>query len=184
MITISPLEQLLPADVEAVVSPHTSNGVYRVDYRDTLDRTTIELILVPLATPHIGLYAHFDDETLLRYNGLLKDGFSFGAYEDGALVGFIVAEPYHWNNSLAVWEFHVAGGRRRQGIGRRLMEAAVEKARVAGLRVIVCETQNTNATAIKAYRALGFRVEGIDISLYTNEDYPDRDVAVFMKRRL
>jgi ribosomal protein S18 acetylase RimI-like enzyme len=184
MITILPLIQLEPSDIKTVIAPYTSDEVYQVRYDDSLNHTMIELDLVPLATSHKGAYNHFDDGTLLRYQGVLKEGFSFGAYADGVLVGFIVAEPHHWNNSLWVCEYHVAGGFRRQGIGRRLMEAAVEKARAAGLRVVVCETQNTNATAIKAYRAMGFRVEGIDISYYTNEDYPDRDVAVFMKRRL
>ncbi len=64
------------------------------------------------------------------------------------------------------------------------MECPAEKARRAGFRAIVCETQNTNATAIKIYRKLGFRLEGIDISYYSNNDYPDGEIAVFMKRRL
>jgi ribosomal protein S18 acetylase RimI-like enzyme len=184
MITIFPISQLQRSEIEAVISPFTSDEIYQVNYFDTPDCSAIELKLVPLARPHIGLYPYFDDETFVRYNGLLKDGFSFTAYHEGILVGFIIAEPHHWNNSLSVWEFHVADRFRRQGIGRRLMEAVVEKASAAGLRVIVCETQNTNVTAIKAYRAMGFRVEGIDISFYTNEDYPNRDMAVFMKRRL
>jgi ribosomal protein S18 acetylase RimI-like enzyme len=54
-----------------------------------------------------------------------------------------------------------------------------------GLRAIICETQNTNVPAIRFYRAVGFGVEGVDISYYTNEDMlPGHTVAVFMKRRL
>jgi ribosomal protein S18 acetylase RimI-like enzyme len=64
------------------------------------------------------------------------------------------------------------------------MDAVMEKARKAGYRIIVCETQNTNADAIQIYRHLGFRVEGMDISYYSNEDYPDGEIAVFMKRRI
>ncbi len=78
----------------------------------------------------------------------------------------------------------MAEGFRGQGIGKNLMEQAVSLARSAGLRIVVCETQNTNVPAILAYRALGFRVEGVDISYYTNQDYPDGEVALFMKRRL
>ena len=37
---------------------------------------------------------------------------------------------------------------------------------------------------IDTYRRLGFRLEGIDLSHYTNADYPDGEVAVFMKRRV
>jgi len=64
------------------------------------------------------------------------------------------------------------------------MEAVAQKAKAAGLRAIVCETQNTNATAVNVYRRLGFAVEAVDISYYSNNDYPDGDVAVFMKWRL
>jgi ribosomal protein S18 acetylase RimI-like enzyme len=35
-----------------------------------------------------------------------------------------------------------------------------------------------------AYRRLGFKVEGIDISYYSNHDYPQGEVAIFMKRRV
>ena len=67
------------------------------------------------------------------------------------------------------------------------MERVAEKASRAGFRIMVCETQNTNPTAINVYRKLGFRVEGIegiDISFYSNHDYPEGEIAVFMKRRL
>jgi ribosomal protein S18 acetylase RimI-like enzyme len=50
--------------------------------------------------------------------------------------------------------------------------------------VIVCETQNTNVPAIRFYRALGFTVDGIDVSLYTNDDLARGEVALFLKKRL
>jgi ribosomal protein S18 acetylase RimI-like enzyme len=115
---------------------------------------------------------------------MLDAGFSFGAYAGELLVGLIITEPQEWNHSLAVWEFHVAPTYRRSGIGRQLMACVEAHARGSGLRMIVCETQNTNAAAILAYRKLGFRIEGIDLSLYSNTDYPDGDIAVFLKRRL
>ena len=64
------------------------------------------------------------------------------------------------------------------------MEDVAQRAKNAGFRTIVCETQNTNVMAIKVYSKLGFRLEGIDISHYANNDYPDGEIAVFMKRRL
>jgi ribosomal protein S18 acetylase RimI-like enzyme len=64
------------------------------------------------------------------------------------------------------------------------MNRVLTRAREAGMRSVVCETQSTNTGAIRAYRRLGFRLEAIDISLYSNEDYPDKEVAVFMKHRL
>jgi ribosomal protein S18 acetylase RimI-like enzyme len=52
------------------------------------------------------------------------------------------------------------------------------------MRVLVCETQSTNVPAIRFYRALGFVLEGLDLSLYSNHDYPDGEIAIFMKRYL
>jgi ribosomal protein S18 acetylase RimI-like enzyme len=65
------------------------------------------------------------------------------------------------------------------------MTEVAARARAAGLRAVVAETQNTNVRAIRFYRRVGFTLEGIDISYYTNEDMqPDRTVALFMKLRL
>ena len=64
------------------------------------------------------------------------------------------------------------------------MEAAIEKAKAANLRIVTCETQNTNVPAIRFYRKLGFHMEALNLSLYTNEDYPDGEIALFMKRKL
>ncbi len=73
---------------------------------------------------------------------------------------------------------------RRRGIGRQLMEMLTERGRAAGMRTVVCETQNTNLPAIRFYRKLGFRFEGIDLSYYSNHDFPDGEIAIFMKKRL
>jgi ribosomal protein S18 acetylase RimI-like enzyme len=70
------------------------------------------------------------------------------------------------------------------GVGSQLMEQLAEKGKAAGLRIIVCETQTTNVPAIQFYHRVGFVMEGIDLSYYSNEDYSDGEIAVFMKRRL
>ncbi|MBI4927249.1 MAG: GNAT family N-acetyltransferase [Anaerolineae bacterium] len=183
-IEITALKELSLADLQRVASGYTSTEQYRVRYVDSDIHTVLELLLVAMKEPHKKVYDHFDEETLQRYNQARVGGFSFGAYEADRLVGLLIAEVHAWNHSLWVWEFHVDQAYRGQGLGRQLMERAAEAARQAGLRTIVCETQNTNAAAIHAYRKLGFRVEGVDISYYTNQDYPDGEMAVFMKRRL
>jgi ribosomal protein S18 acetylase RimI-like enzyme len=64
------------------------------------------------------------------------------------------------------------------------MDALETRARAAYLRIMVCETQNTNIPAIRFYRRMGFRLEGINFSLYSNEDWPDGEIAIAMKRHL
>ena len=110
--------------------------------------------------------------------------FSFGAYNGDLLVGIMVSEALLWNDSLWIHEFHVAEPYRKTGVGTKLMEHTSKKAVDNDMRIIVCETQNTNVPAIDVYRRLGFKIEGVDISHYSNSDYPDGEIAIFMKKRL
>jgi ribosomal protein S18 acetylase RimI-like enzyme len=184
MIEVRSLTKLNLNDLTRVASGYTSDSKYVVVYADSENEASFNLQLIALEQPYVRQYDYIDAETVERYNEVLQGGYSFGAYDGDLLVGFVIAEARLWNYSLWVNEFHVAATHRNLRIGRRLMQEASEKAQRAGLRTIVCETQNTNASAIMVYRKLGFRMEGIDISYYSNTDYPDSEIAVFMKKRL
>lgn len=55
----------------------------------------------------------------------------------------------------------------------------------ARYRVGKIETEtHTAVPAIRFYRSVGFQVEGIDLSYYTNMDVTDFEVAIFMKRKI
>lgn len=183
MIEIRSLGQLTLTDLKRIASGYFSDSKYAVSHTETESCVSFDLQLVALDTPYIKRF-HYDNEILQQYNALLKTGHSFGAYDGDLLVGFTIAEVHRWNRSLTVHEFHVVETHRGQGIGKRLMGRVVEKAGRTGLRIIACETQNTNPTAIAVYRRLGFRVEGIDISFYSNHDSAEGEVAIFMKRPL
>jgi ribosomal protein S18 acetylase RimI-like enzyme len=144
----------------------------------------ITLELTPLDSPYVKRWEQSDEEEQARYQQFVAEGYSLGAYEGEDLVGFALNEPRRWNNTLWVWEFHVAESHRRRGTGRILMEAVVEKARQAGFRVVGLETQSTNIPAISFYRAVGFEIDALDLSLYTNTDAINGEVAIFMKRKL
>jgi ribosomal protein S18 acetylase RimI-like enzyme len=184
MIEIRTLSALDADDLRRIITGYTAAEHYRVDYSESEAETRFTLRLEALPHPVEKRYPETDAETMERYRAALPLGFSVGAYAGDVLAGLAIAEPQAWNNSLSVWEFHVAPNHRDQGIGRQLMEQVVNRARAAGLRIIVCETQSTNVPAIHFYRRMGFRLEGIDLSYYTNADWPDGEVAVFMKRRL
>jgi ribosomal protein S18 acetylase RimI-like enzyme len=184
MIEVRSLAKLNLNDLKRVASGYTSDSKYVVVYTDSENEVSFNLQLVVPEQQYVRKYDNFDAETLDRYNEILQGSCSFGAYDGDLLVGFLIAEARLWNRSLWVYEFHVAETHRSLGIGKRLMQKATGKAKRAKLRTIVCETQNTNASAILVYRKLGFRMEGIDISSYSNTDYPDSEIAVFMKKRL
>jgi ribosomal protein S18 acetylase RimI-like enzyme len=170
--------------MQAIITGYTTDAVYQASRTESAEESTFTLRLVALPQPMSKRYSHLDEETQAHYATLLGLGFSFGAYQEGQCIGLALAEAHAWNQSLWVWEFHVSESYRSQGVGRRLMEALIARARDAGLRTIVCETQTTNVPAIRFYRALGFTLDGIDLSYYSNHDYPHGEIALFMKRAL
>jgi len=157
---------------------------------ETSESTVLTLTLEKLPRPFVKRWDSIAGWLVSHYQDFLKEGFSLGVYEGGSgrLIGFLLSEREEWNRSLHIREFHVRPDHQRHGIGRLLMDEAVARARAAGYRVIVCETPNTNAPAIHAYRALGFEVGAIDLFYYSNEGAdtgrPDAEVAVFMKLKL
>ena len=184
MIEIKLLTQLDPDVLSQLMTGYTSNAKYQVTKAETEQQFTLTLELVTLTEPYRKRFEPADEEVLAHYNKLSTLGFSFAAYEGARCVGLALSEPRQWNRSLWVWELHVAETHRGRGVGRRLLEAVAAQARTAKFRTIVCETQNTNIPAIQFYRRMGFQIESVDISLYSNKDYPDGEIAVFMKKRL
>jgi GNAT superfamily N-acetyltransferase len=184
MIEIRKLDRLIPDELRRLVTGYVSTARYAVRQTETGQQWMLTLERVPLAQPYRKRYDPLEAATLEDYRQVVSLGFSFGAYKDAHCVGVALAEPLLWNKSLCVRELHTAETRRRRGIGRQLVDALAEKARAAGLRILVCETQTTNVPAICFYREMGFQLEGIDLSYYSNNDFPDGEIAVFMKKRL
>lgn len=185
MIDIRPLTSLDPADLLRLITGYVSDAEYRVSKTEAEGEFTLALTLVPLPQPYVKRYDPPDAETLEHYLRVPRHGLSLGAYDAaGQCVGIALAEPRAWNRSLWVPEFHVAETHRGRGTGQRLMEALSLKARDARLRIIVCETQNRNVPAIRFYHKAGFRIEALDLSYYSNDDFSEGEIAVFMKKRV
>jgi ribosomal protein S18 acetylase RimI-like enzyme len=184
MIEVRRLLQFNRQRFQEIASGYITDAIYRVAHQESAERTVFTLTLEPLDAPREFRYP-FTDEDFERYEALVPGEYCFAAYDRDEVVAVALAEPADWNQTLWVWDFHVSETHRGRGIGRRLMDALVARSLSAGLRAVVCETQNTNVPAIRFYRAVGFTLEGVDISYYTNEDMlPGGTVAVFMKRRL
>jgi ribosomal protein S18 acetylase RimI-like enzyme len=183
MVEIHTLTSLEPEDIRSLNVGYTSTAIYRVSKSETPQETIIHLELAPLNQAYIKRWETDDDE-LANLQEVVRQGLSLAAYDGARMVAIAIAEARRWNCSFWVWEFHVAADYQRKGIGRQLMQVLVEKARSARLRVLVCETQNTNVPAISFYRKVGFSIDGIDLSYYTNRDLSDGEVAIFMKRKL
>lgn len=84
---------------------------------------------------------------------------------DDALVGYVKLGPDipldSHRHVLLVKGLAVAPDRQRQGIGGRLIDAAIERARARGARKLSLRVFATNPGAQRLYAARGFVVEGI-----------------------
>ena len=115
-------------------------------YNAVVGPRAIELVERPLATPRVKRYPMAD---------------AFAAWstwdtgwvaEDGAhAVGFAGVEYEPWHARLVLWHLYVARARRREGIGRALLERVEAHGREIGAERVWLETTSVNVPGIAAY---------------------------------
>ncbi len=98
-----------------------------------------------------------------------------GAGPDGLAV--LRFRPAIWTQALECYlaELYVVPSRRRQGLGRALMEAAIEHARREGADRMDLGTSEADVTARALYERLGFS---------NREGRPDGPINYFYEREL
>jgi ribosomal protein S18 acetylase RimI-like enzyme len=127
-------------------------------YRAALDAVCRERrFLAGLAAPSPRATQAFVDRNLAR------DHPHYVAVDGGAVVGWCDAIPGEASSGtahVARMGMAVARSHRRRGIGRRLMEAVIGKARRNGIEKIELSVYASNAGAVALYLSAGFGVEG------------------------
>jgi GNAT superfamily N-acetyltransferase len=184
MIEIRQLTELNPDDVHRLIFGYTAAEKYAVKRAETDNGWTFTLERVALVKSYVKRYDHVNPVVMADFQRFASLGFTFGAYDGGECVGLAIASAEDWNKCYWVHELHAAQTHLRRGVGRQLVGALVAKGKAAGLRTLLCETQNTNVPAINFYLKMGFQLDGFDLSRYRNTDYPNGEIAVFMKKQL
>ncbi len=100
------------------------------------------------------------------------------AYVDGRLAGEIDVSK-HWNAYAWIDDIAVDIHFRRHGVGRAMMQKAVEWAKVKRLPGIMLETQNNNVTACRFYENFGFKLRGFDTYLYKGLTPATDEIALY-----
>lgn len=100
----------------------------------------------------------------------------FGFYNDEP-AGQVYLKR-HWNN-FAWMEISVKQKFRRKGVGKELINAAVNWSKEKKLHGIMIETQNNNVPACKFYESCGFSLGGFDINLYKEIKKHENEIALF-----
>jgi ribosomal protein S18 acetylase RimI-like enzyme len=158
------------AQIESVDTSFSTDRVYRVTTEGLGFRLREEPVAPPLAKTYV--------VQPLRPSDRL-----FVADDDGVVVGFGEVELASWNRRAAITHLYVSASHRGRGVGRVLVEALAERARADGARCLWLETQNVNYPAVQFYYRLGFRLCGLDESLYDFALLPG-EVALFFARDL
>jgi ribosomal protein S18 acetylase RimI-like enzyme len=183
---ILPLRPFTLEDIMPIITGYETQEIYTVEKTESDFQTIFDILLINLVNPYrASFYEDFNPEDLLRYQSLITQGYSFGAYQKGDLIAFTLVEVFPQERLLRVWEFHVKDEFRRKGVGRALMEQVITIAQQHQIAMIMLENQNTNGPAVRFYRSLGFTIHAIDLSYYFYlDDAEASQVAFFMKRKL
>lgn len=104
------------------------------------------------------------------------------AEQDGELLGFAAvtqASPMSAHAGvLVVNGLGVAPAAQGAGVGRALIEAAVEQARARGARKLTLRVLGSNTRALALYERAGFVVEGTLVAEYLLEGRPVDDLLM------
>ncbi len=98
---------------------------------------------------------------------------SGGTRISGYLVAWHVADELHVMNVAA------RADRRRRGIGRALVDAAVGYARARRVRHALLEVRRSNRPAISLYRSVGFFAMGVRTRYYADDEDAVEMVLLF-----
>jgi ribosomal protein S18 acetylase RimI-like enzyme len=103
------------------------------------------------------------------------------AIESEVIVGFAAASYASWNRRLVLWHLYVDLSQRRRGVAGELLSRVEAHAAACGARHIWLETSSLNAPGVATYRALGFSLSGVDLTLYDGTP-AQGEIALFFSR--
>ncbi len=156
-----------------------------LDVEKTVDgmQVTWRLVERPLVPPFRSTDYSLDRQQRQEVGVRLREGDGFyQVAEDtdcGRLVALLDIERERWRDTATIWNIMIDRAYRRRGLGQELIRRAIAWARGQGLRALVLETQTNNWPACCFYRAMGFRLCGLDDHFYSNDDIGVREVALF-----
>lgn len=125
------------------------------------------------------------DKYKIRFQS--EDSFTFGAFEDGGLVGIITLvteQRIKLRHRATIVAMYVSPDMRGLGIGKALIIEAINKAKeLQGVEQIYLTVVTTNKSAKKLYSLLGFEIFGTEKrALKLDGVYFDEDLMVlFLK---
>ncbi|QND51071.1 GNAT family N-acetyltransferase [Phyllobacterium sp. 628] len=169
-VLIRPLEA---ADIERA---RTIDSSFQVESRLVL--SAADGVIVYQAIPVEPYIKRYDEEDeLADYIGA-SDKAAFLALIDQTPAGLLQLSE-NWNNYALIDNIAVDSQFRRTGMGRILIDQAIQWARSRGLAGVMLETQDNNVAACTFYRRCGFTLRGFDTGLYAAIPMTRPETALF-----
>lgn len=134
-----------PGDAEAIRSIYNAEVTGSMVTFDLVERTPEEQRA--WMSEHSGVYALLVAEI------------------DGAVVGFASLSPYRTRpgySTTAEDSIYVAPSHRGEGVGKELLSALVDQARLHGFHALIARIVGDHAASIAVHRTCGFEVIGIE----------------------
>ena len=139
----------------------------------------VRVVEAPLGQPLTKDFDAYEPVTRWHCLGDISHWGVFAAFIDETRVGGAVVahdtpgvHMLEARKDLAVlWDIRVHPGFRRQGVGKLLLDRAVDFARASGCSVLKVEAQNTNPAACRFYVKNGFQLGSLRKGGY--HDFPD-----------
>ncbi len=119
----------------------------------------------------------FPDENY-DYDQLVKDHVFIGAYDGGKCVGLAILADDMFQY-MYLDDLKVSRKYRKQGVGKALIEKAMEAARQRQYRGIYTIAQDNNVSACKFYLKMGFEIGGFDNRVYRGTSQEDKANIIF-----
>ena len=102
----------------------------------------------------------------------------FFAWLGDDVIGQIRLRKY-WNGYAYIDDIAVEPEYRGEGIGRALIQRAIEWAKEKGFPGLMLETQDNNVPACRLYARCGFQLRGFDTHLYKGDDPSTDEIALY-----
>lgn len=107
----------------------------------------------------------------------------FVALDADKVVGFAAVEYEAWHRRLVLWHLYVVPERRRQGVGRTLLDHVDQYGRRRKAQRVWLETTSVNVPGVRAYERLGYSLCGCDVTMYDALPYAN-EAALFLAKSL
>lgn len=110
------------------------------------------------------------DPSLAHIQRYLMEGYCYVAVEGNEVIGVYVLEKKDEEN-VEIMNIAVRENRRGKGIGKALIQDAVERSKSYGAKKVVIGTGNSSLDQLALYQKCQFRITGIMEGFF--DDYPD-----------